>query len=101
MTKVKIGKIEDFPEGELKGMEVEGKKLLITKIEGKIYAVNSICTHEHGPLEEGTLEGYNVMCPLHLAVFDVRDGKVVEAPAEESVKSYQVSVEEEEVFVEI
>lgn len=101
MTKVKIGKIEDFPEGEMKGKEVEGKKILITKIEGKIYAINSVCTHKQGPLEEGMLEGYNVRCPWHFAAFDVRDGKAVEAPAEEAVESYQVSLEGEEVFVEL
>jgi len=38
--------------------------------------MNSVCSHQGGPLEEGTLEGYNITCPLHYAVFDIRNDKV-------------------------
>jgi nitrite reductase/ring-hydroxylating ferredoxin subunit len=45
-------------------------------VNGQIYAINSICSHQSGPLEQGTLDGYNLKCSWHYAVFDVRNGKV-------------------------
>jgi glycine betaine catabolism B len=44
-----------------------------------VYAIDEICTHEGGPLDEGELNGYDLKCPWHYAVFDVRDGKVSDA----------------------
>ena len=48
-------------------------------VEGKIYAIDEMCTHEGGPLDEGELDGHNLKCPWHYAVFDVRNGKVSDA----------------------
>ena len=40
--------------------------------------MDAVCSHEGGPLEEGTLEGYNLTCPWHYAIFNVRNAKVSE-----------------------
>ena len=101
MTKIKIGQVGDFPEGKLKGITIEGEKVLIVKVKGKLYATSSICTHEEGALEEGELQDYNIKCPLHFAVFDIRNGRVVEAPAELPLKTYKVIVKGRDVFLEI
>ena len=45
-------------------------QIVLTMINGKIYAMDSVCSHEGGPLEEGTLEGYNLICPSHQGIFD-------------------------------
>jgi nitrite reductase/ring-hydroxylating ferredoxin subunit len=45
-------------------------------VEGKVYAMNAVCSHKGAPLEEGTLMGYDLKCPWHFALFDVRNGKV-------------------------
>lgn len=37
------------------------------------YAIDAACSHEGGPLEEGTLQGYEVECPWHGSKFDVKD----------------------------
>jgi nitrite reductase/ring-hydroxylating ferredoxin subunit len=41
--------------------------------------MHSLCSHEGGPLEEGTLEGYNLTCPWHYAVFDILNATVSDA----------------------
>lgn len=66
----------DLKEGILSKVELDGKSIVLTKINGKVYAMDAVCSHEGGPLEEGTLEGYELKCPWHYAVFDVRNGKV-------------------------
>jgi ferredoxin-NADP reductase len=57
--------------------------------------MNAVCSHEGGPLEEGTLEGYNLTCPWHYAIFDVRNAKVSDQTVwATDLLSYPVKVEE-------
>jgi len=51
--------------------------------------MNSVCSHQGGPLEEGTLERYNITCPLHYAVFDIRNDKVSDS-AVWATETYEV-----------
>ena len=72
----KVADRKDIPESSLVKVEVEGKQIVLTMVHGKIYAMDAVCSHEGGPLEEGKLEGYHLTCPWHNAVFDVRTAKV-------------------------
>ena len=70
------------------------KKLLIVKIDGRIYATDGICTHEYAELSNGFLneEEKTVTCPLHLSVFDLVSGFPLNPPAEKPLKTYHVKV---------
>jgi 3-phenylpropionate/trans-cinnamate dioxygenase ferredoxin subunit len=50
-------------------------------VDGQVYAVQNLCTHDNGPLGEGELFGYALECPRHGARFDVRTGAVLALPA--------------------
>jgi nitrite reductase/ring-hydroxylating ferredoxin subunit len=64
-----------------------------TMVDGKVYAMDAICTHEGGPLDEGSLQEFSLTCPWHYAVFDVRKGKVSDATVwAADLKSYPVEV---------
>jgi nitrite reductase/ring-hydroxylating ferredoxin subunit len=65
----KVANIKDLKEGALLKIEPNGKSIVLAMINGNVYAMDSVCSHEGGPLEEGTLEGYNLTCPWHYAVF--------------------------------
>lgn len=57
--------------------------------------MDAVCSHEGGPLEEGTLEGYNLTCPWHYAIFNVRNAKVSDQTVwATDLNSYAVQVEE-------
>jgi nitrite reductase/ring-hydroxylating ferredoxin subunit len=66
----------DIKEGGLLGVELEGNKIVLVRVNGQVFAIDAVCSHKGAPLEEGKLEGYNLTCPWHYAVFDVRNGKV-------------------------
>ena len=69
--------------------------LLRIEPNGKSIVLDSICSHECAPLEEGTLEGYNLTCPLHHAVFDIRNSTVSDATVwATELASYPVKIEE-------
>jgi len=61
--------------GNLK-IEVKGKSIVLAMVNGQIHAMDPVCSHQGWPIENGTLEGYEITCPLHYAVFDIRNGKM-------------------------
>ena len=72
-----IAETKDVPEGRMKHLEVDGKELLIAKVEGEVYALCDRCSHMNAPLSMGTLNGKVVTCAMHGARFDVTTGKKV------------------------
>ena len=75
----KVANKDDLKEGSMLKVKANGKQIVLSMVEGKVYAIDEICTHEGGPLDEGELNGYDLKCPWHYAVFDVRNGKVSDA----------------------
>ena len=72
----KVANKSDLREDGLLGVQIDSKRIVLSMVEGKVYAMNAVCTHKGAPLEEGTLLGYDLKCPLHFALFDIRNGKV-------------------------
>jgi glycine betaine catabolism B len=91
----KVANMKDLKEGGLLRVDAEGKPIVLAMVQGKVYAMDAVCSHEGGPLEDGSLEGYEVKCPWHYAVFDVRNAKVSEQTVwATDLQSYSVKVEE-------
>lgn len=88
-------KTTDFREGMLIRKDINGKSIVFTMVNGKMFAMDSVCSHEGGPLEDGSLDNYNLTCPWHQGIFDIRNAKA--SPATKWVTdlhSYAVIVEE-------
>lgn len=91
----KVANKDELKEGDMLKVEANGKQIVLSMVEGKVYAIDEICTHEGGPLDEGELNGYDLKCPWHYAVFDVRNGKVSDATVwATNLNSYTVKVDE-------
>src|ERR671924_838930 len=91
----KVANKKDLQEGSLLKVEPEGKPIVLSLVNGKVYAMDAVCSHEGGPLEEGALEGYNLTCPWHYAIFDIRNAKVSDQTVwATDLISYPVKVEE-------
>lgn len=96
---VKVARVDDVGPGELLRVEVAGRLLCLANVDGAIYAVDDDCTHISGPLDQGDLEGPVLTCPLHLARFDVRSGKVLRGPARDDLPTYPVAVHDGDIYV--
>ena len=68
--------------------EVDGKRIALCNVNGRFYAIDDVCTHDGGPLDQGELEGNLVECPRHGAKFDVTTGRAVVLPAVRPVQTY-------------
>ncbi|MET7640776.1 Rieske 2Fe-2S domain-containing protein [Streptomyces sp. NPDC005438] len=70
------------------------------RVDGEFFATSDTCTHEKWSLgEEGELEGHEVVCTLHNARFDVRDGRPLCFPAVLGLRRYPTRVAEGQVYV--
>ncbi|NWG33631.1 MAG: non-heme iron oxygenase ferredoxin subunit [Chloroflexi bacterium] len=88
-----IAPASELPNGERLFLEIEGRAIVIFNIAGQLFAIGDVCTHDDGPLGDGDLEEYNIVCPRHGAEFDVRTGKVMQMPAVVDIPAYPVKVE--------
>jgi nitrite reductase/ring-hydroxylating ferredoxin subunit len=71
----------DVLEGALTAVDVENRKVLLTRVAGKVCGLENTCTHAGGPLNEGTVEDGAVVCPWHGSRFRLSDGAVLGGPA--------------------
>jgi 3-phenylpropionate/trans-cinnamate dioxygenase ferredoxin subunit len=101
MTFEKVAKVADVAPGQVRIFHVDGKEIALANVDGAIYAIDDVCTHDGGPLGEGTLFGDLVECPRHGARFNVRTGRPMTLPAVLPVRTYPVQVEGEDVRVDV
>jgi glycine betaine catabolism B len=101
----KVANKNDFKNGNnLLKVDPDGKPIVLSMVKEKVYAIDAVCSHEGGPLEEGTLEEYNLTCPWHYAIFDVRNAKVSDQTVwATDLNSYAVKVDEAsgDIFVNL
>ena len=91
---VKLAETAEVAPGQVKVYEAQGRRIALCNVEGAFYAIDDVCTHDGGSLDQGELEGYQIECPRHGARFDVRSGRVLALPAVMPVRSYPVRVED-------
>ncbi|GAP66498.1 ferredoxin subunit of nitrite reductase andring-hydroxylating dioxygenase [Mizugakiibacter sediminis] len=84
--------------GEFKVVYDGDTLIAVFNIDGDLYAVEDVCTHDGGELTGGELHGYEVECPRHGARFDVRTGEALCAPAYAPTASFPVKVEDGVIY---
>ncbi|HEY1867942.1 MAG TPA: non-heme iron oxygenase ferredoxin subunit [Candidatus Cybelea sp.] len=100
MAKHKVAKVSEVAPGTTRRVVVDSMELLLCNVAGKIYAVEDVCTHDGGPLDQGELEGECVVCPRHGATFDVRTGDALTLPAVLPLMTFDVAVEGDDIYVD-
>ena len=100
MTDHLLGKAETLlQEGQMHPYELEGKTVLLARVNGQYYATGGKCAHYSAPLNEGVLSGHTVMCPWHHACYDIRSGARLEPPALNDLAHYPVRIEDGQVLI--
>ncbi len=81
-------------------VQVDGTMILLIRQEG-LFALQGTCSHEYFELDKGFLTDGSVTCALHLSRFDLRDGEPLDPPAELPLVSFPVSLEGEDIILEL
>jgi 3-phenylpropionate/trans-cinnamate dioxygenase ferredoxin subunit len=98
---VKAAKVSDIPPGRIRVVELEEEDVALCNVDGEIYAVANVCTHDGGPLGDGYLLGDEIECPRHGARFNVRTGEVKSLPAIMPIPTLEVKIEGDEIWIDI
>jgi apoptosis-inducing factor 3 len=100
MAEHQIGLAENLlQDGQMKRIDVEGKPIVVARVQGEYFAFGGNCPHYSAHLDEGVLRGHSIMCPLHHACFDIRSGKRLEPPALNDVAHYPIQIRDGSVIL--
>jgi 3-phenylpropionate/trans-cinnamate dioxygenase ferredoxin subunit len=100
---IDICRIEELPPGEHRLVEWEDLEIGIFNCSGTIYAIEDRCSHDNGTLIDGELnqDDCTVECPRHGSRFDLRTGKPLTLPAYVPVDTFQVTIEDDQIKLEV
>lgn len=104
LNEIEIDFASALKDGEMKELKVgagDEDKVLISRYQGKLYAVGNYCTHFGAPLSTGQMYDDKVLCPWHAAAFSVVTGALEGAPAVEGLPTFSIVEREGKVFVQV
>lgn len=89
---VAVAKAADVVENRVHCVHVAGQALVLCRFGDGFYALENLCSHGHATFEKGRVRAHKLLCPLHGAIFDVRDGTVLGPPALKPLRTFPVRV---------
>ena len=98
---VKVARASDLKPEEKMVITVSDENILVLNHGGRFYAMSSVCTHEKVELVDGFLLEDSIVCPAHLSEFSLETGAVLNPPATVPLKTYDVKIEGEEIWVAV
>jgi len=99
---VEAAKVSDFAESDRTMVDLGGSlQIGVFRIDDTYYAISAWCSHQKATMMHGDLDGYELMCPLHGARFDIRNGAALSLPAVRGVDSYKVKVDGDTIFLKV
>lgn len=81
--RIEVGGTRKIAEGQARKIDVGdplagGKQVVLCRVDGELFALDALCPHEGGRINEGPLaKGRLAVCPLHNFQFDPKTGKAV------------------------
>lgn len=98
MSWIRVSALSELLPGEHRVVWDGDVAIAVFNIDGVLYAVEDVCTHDGGDLATGELVGYEIECPRHGARFDVRTGAVLCPPAYEPIAKFPVRIEGDSIY---
>jgi 3-phenylpropionate/trans-cinnamate dioxygenase ferredoxin component len=101
--KVTVCTAAELPDGEMRLVDLEGRKIGVFNCGGDLYAIEDRCSHDDGPLAEGEFDpdACTVECPRHGSLFDLTTGRPKTLPAYVPVETFSVTIEDETIQLEV
>lgn len=98
----KVATVEEFATADRKLVDLgDGRLIGLFKVQGEYWAVDALCSHQRASLMHGEVEGYELICPVHGARFDLRTGRHLSLPAVRPIRSYPVRVVQTEIEIQV
>jgi 3-phenylpropionate/trans-cinnamate dioxygenase ferredoxin subunit len=91
----------DIEEKCFSTFEINGTGIVICRFRDEYFAIENRCSHAQSTFDDGRMRGYNIICPLHGATFDIRDGSCTGAPARKPIRSFPLRIVDGRIEVAI
>ena len=95
--------LSELASGAKRLVEWEDLEIGVFNCGGTVYAIEDRCTHDDGPLVEGSFDtdACTIECPRHGSLFDLRTGKPKTLPAYVPVDTFAVIIEDDTIKLEV
>lgn len=87
--------------GEKRIAELGDREVLVCRTSEGYFALASRCSHAAWPLADEPVEGVQIVCTLHGARFDLRDGCPVAGPARKPLATYPIELRDGGLYVSV
>ena len=87
-----VAAVQEIKEKTFSTFEIEGTGIVICRFRDEYFAIENRCSHAQSTFDDGRMRGYRIMCPLHGATFDIRDGSCTGAPARKPICSFPLRI---------
>ena len=97
----RVAPLDGFPEGVPMSIELRsGEQVCLIRVRDEMFGISEDCPHGDSQMSDGAMvDDYVIECALHYGQFDIRDGSVLEPPAEVPIQTYAVKVADGDVWV--
>jgi ferredoxin-thioredoxin reductase catalytic chain len=96
---VPVARVSDLRDGDVRHVSIGKREIAVVRLGQEFFALSNVCRHAFGPLAEGWMDGYLLVCPWHGWRYDVRDGTTDHPDAD--VRTYETVVRDGEVLVRV
>lgn len=86
--------LAELPPGSHRAVDLDGVQVAVFNLDGELFAIEDVCTHDGGVLTGGPVQGDCIVCPRHGAKFSIRTGDALSPPAYEPTARMPVRVEQ-------
>jgi 3-phenylpropionate/trans-cinnamate dioxygenase ferredoxin subunit len=87
-----VAAVEDIEEKKFSTFEIDGIGIVICRFRDEYFAIENRCSHALSTFDDGRMRGYRIMCPVHGATFDIRDGSCTGLPATKAIRSFPLRI---------
>jgi ferredoxin-thioredoxin reductase catalytic chain len=99
LVEVPVARLDALPSGSVRHVKIGKRDLAVARVGDEVFALSNLCRHAFGPLSDGFVDGYSLLCPWHGWRYDVRDGTTDHPNAD--VSTFPVTVRDGEVLVSV
>jgi len=96
---VPVARLDDLAEGSPRHVKIGKRDIVLVRVGEEVFALSNVCRHAFGPLSDGFVDGFTLVCPWHGWRYDVRDGSTDHPDAD--VATYPVAIRDGEVLVSV
>src|SRR5207244_13431762 len=92
-----VAKASDIPPERVAVYHIGDHEVAVCNVGGEFYAIDDLCTHDGGSLDQGELEDAQIECPRHAARFEVRTGAAIQLPAFDHVETHACRLQRDSI----